>query len=98
MIDGNIQAQGENVVQILVDCKPFFATDVKAVLQNLPAEVIESCQMDFNLWTRSSYKLVDNLLRPTLNNNYFNGSKSNMHYLLIIASLPVKEYRISYLG
>lgn len=43
--DGNIQAQGENVVQILVDGKPFFGNDVKAALQNLPAEVIESIQI-----------------------------------------------------
>lgn len=45
MQDGALQAQGENVVQILVDGKPFFGTDVKAALQNLPAEVIESIQV-----------------------------------------------------
>lgn len=45
MEDGNIQAQGENVVQILVDGKPFFGTDVKAALQNLPAEAIQSIQV-----------------------------------------------------
>ncbi|WP_257666887.1 outer membrane beta-barrel protein [Parapedobacter tibetensis] len=43
--DGSIQAQGENIVQILVDGKPFFGTDVKAALQNLPAEIIESIQV-----------------------------------------------------
>ncbi|WP_224997752.1 TonB-dependent receptor [Cesiribacter sp. SM1] len=43
--DGNIQAQGENVVRILVDGKPFFGTDVKAALQNLPAEVIASVEI-----------------------------------------------------
>lgn len=43
--DGNIQAQGENVVQILVDGKPFFGNDVKAALQNLPAEVIASIEV-----------------------------------------------------
>lgn len=43
--DGAIQAQGENVVQILVDGKPFFGTDVQAALQNLPAEVIQSVQI-----------------------------------------------------
>ncbi|MEB2780541.1 TonB-dependent receptor [Algoriphagus sp. C2-6-M1] len=45
MEDGNIQAQGENVTQILVDGKPFFGTDVKAALQNLPAEVVQSVQV-----------------------------------------------------
>ncbi|MEX2594445.1 MAG: TonB-dependent receptor [Anditalea sp.] len=43
--DGNIQAQGENVVQVLVDGKPFFGNDAKVALQNLPAEVIESVQI-----------------------------------------------------
>lgn len=43
--DGTIQAQGENVVQILVDGKPFFGQDVKTALQNLPAEVVESIQI-----------------------------------------------------
>ncbi|PHN01955.1 TonB-dependent receptor [Flavilitoribacter nigricans] len=43
--DGTIQAQGENVAQILVDGKPFFGNDVKSALQNLPAEVIESVQI-----------------------------------------------------
>ncbi|MGK6350855.1 outer membrane beta-barrel protein [Parapedobacter sp. DT-150] len=43
--DGSIQAQGENVTQILVDGKPFFGTDVKAALQNLPAEIIQSIQV-----------------------------------------------------
>lgn len=43
--DGALQAQGENVVQVLIDGKPFFGRDVKAALQNLPAEVIESVQI-----------------------------------------------------
>ncbi|SKB78209.1 CarboxypepD_reg-like domain-containing protein [Parapedobacter luteus] len=43
--DGNLQAQGENIAQILVDGKPFFGTDVKAALQNLPAEIIQSIQV-----------------------------------------------------
>lgn len=43
--DGTLQAQGENIVQILVDGKPFFGTDVNAALQNLPAEIIESVQI-----------------------------------------------------
>lgn len=45
LLDGAIQAQGENVVQILVDGKPFFGQDVQTALQNLPAEVVESVQI-----------------------------------------------------
>jgi len=43
--DGALQAQGENIGQILVDGKPFFGTDVRTVLQNLPAEVIQSIEI-----------------------------------------------------
>jgi len=43
--DGELQAEGEKVVKILVDGKPFFGQDVKTALQNLPAEVIESVQI-----------------------------------------------------
>jgi hypothetical protein len=45
MEDGVLQAQGENVAQILVDGKPFFGGDVKTALQNLPAEVIQSIEI-----------------------------------------------------
>ena len=43
--DGTLQAQGEVVAQILVDGEPFFGTDVKAALQNLPAEIIQNVQV-----------------------------------------------------
>lgn len=42
---GALQAQGENIAQILVDGKPFFGTDVQAALQNLPSEVIQSIEI-----------------------------------------------------
>lgn len=43
--DGKMQAQGEDVQQILIDGKPFFGTDVNAALQNLPANAIASIQV-----------------------------------------------------
>lgn len=43
--EGALQAQGENIAQILVDGKPFFGTDVRTALQNLPAEVIQSVEI-----------------------------------------------------
>ncbi|MEQ9378688.1 MAG: outer membrane beta-barrel protein [Imperialibacter sp.] len=45
MVDGVMQAQGENVQRILIDGKPFFGGDVQAALQSLPASVIESIQV-----------------------------------------------------
>ena len=43
--DGKMQAQGEDVQQILIDGKPFFGNDVNAALQNLPANAIASIQV-----------------------------------------------------
>jgi hypothetical protein len=43
--NGRIQAQGEDVVQILIDGKRFFGDDADAALRNLPADVIESVQI-----------------------------------------------------
>ncbi|MFN3386575.1 MAG: outer membrane beta-barrel protein [Candidatus Thermochlorobacter sp.] len=42
---GRVQAQGEQVRQVLVDGKPFFGEDPSAVLKNLPAEMIEKIQV-----------------------------------------------------
>jgi hypothetical protein len=44
-VDGKIQAQGEDVKQVLVDGKPFFGDDPNSVLKNLPAEIIEKVQV-----------------------------------------------------
>ncbi|TXK31172.1 outer membrane beta-barrel protein [Pontibacter qinzhouensis] len=43
--DGKIQAQGEDVMEILVDGKRFFEGDVEAALRNLPAEIIQNIQI-----------------------------------------------------
>lgn len=45
IVDGKVQAQGEDVKQVLVDGKPFFGDDANAVLKNLPAEVIDKVQV-----------------------------------------------------
>ena len=42
---GKLQAQGEDVKQVLVDGKPFFGDDPNAVLKNLPAEIIDKIQV-----------------------------------------------------
>lgn len=43
--NGSIKAQGEPITQIYVDGKPFFGTDLKAVTQNFPAEMIDKIQI-----------------------------------------------------
>jgi len=42
---GRVQAQGEDVRQVLVDGKPFFGNDPQAALRNLPAEVIQKIEI-----------------------------------------------------
>ncbi len=43
--NGRVNAQGEQVRQVLVDGKPFFGSDPNAALKNLPAEVIEKIEV-----------------------------------------------------
>lgn len=43
--DGKVQAQGEDVKEVLVDGRSFFGNDPTAALRNLPAEVIERVQI-----------------------------------------------------
>ncbi|MDZ4744420.1 MAG: outer membrane beta-barrel protein [bacterium] len=43
--DGKIQAQGEQVRQVLVDGRQFFGDDPNAALKNLPAEMIDKVQV-----------------------------------------------------
>ena len=43
--DKQITAQGENVVKVLVDGKPFFGNDPYASLKNLPADIIDKVQV-----------------------------------------------------
>jgi hypothetical protein len=43
--DGNIKAQGKNVVKVLVDGKEFFGDDPKVASKNLPAGAIDKVQV-----------------------------------------------------
>lgn len=45
IIDGKVQAQGEEVKKVLVDGKAFFGDDANAVLKNIPAEIIDKVQV-----------------------------------------------------
>ncbi|MGD1008221.1 MAG: outer membrane beta-barrel protein, partial [Ignavibacteriaceae bacterium] len=56
--NGIVQAQGENVTQVLVDGKPFFG-DPNTALQNLPAEVIDKIQVYDQLSDQSQFTGFD---------------------------------------
>lgn len=45
VVDGEVQAQGEKVTEVLVDGKPFFGSDPNSVLKNVPAEMIDQVQI-----------------------------------------------------
>ena len=43
--DGNVTAQGETVTRARINGKDFFGGDIKAAIQNLPAEVVDRIQI-----------------------------------------------------
>ena len=43
--NGQVNAQGEQVKQVLVDGKPFFGQDPKSAMSNIPAEVVQKIQV-----------------------------------------------------
>lgn len=59
VVDGKVQAQGENVTKVLVDGKPFFGDDPSTVLKNLPAEVIDKVQVFDQLSDQSQFTGFD---------------------------------------
>ncbi|MCB9299377.1 MAG: TonB-dependent receptor [Lewinellaceae bacterium] len=77
---GKVQAQGEDVQQVLVDGKPFFGNDPMAALRNLPAEVIDKIQVydqtseqaqfsGFN--TGETTKGINIITKPSMRNGQF---------------------------
>lgn len=43
--NGQVQAQGEQVQEVLVNGKPFFGNDPRIALQNIPADVVDQVQI-----------------------------------------------------
>ncbi len=43
--DGNVTAQGESVTRARINGKDYFGGDIKAAIQNLPAEIVERIQI-----------------------------------------------------
>ncbi|WP_114781870.1 TonB-dependent receptor [Botryobacter ruber] len=57
--DGKIQAQGEEVLEVLVDGKRFFGSDAEAALRNLPAEIVQNIQIFDKLSDQAEFSGVD---------------------------------------
>lgn len=78
--NGTIQAQGEDVKQVLVDGKPFFGNDPMAALKNLPAEVVSKIQVFDQQSDQSQFsgfndgettKTMNIITRPNMRNGQF---------------------------
>lgn len=57
--NGQVQAQGERVQQVMVDGKPFFGNDPNAALKNLPAEVISKIEIFDQQSEQSKFTGID---------------------------------------
>jgi len=77
---GKVQAQGEDVTQVLVDGKPFFGNDPTAALRNLPAEVISKIQVFDQQSEQAQFsgfadgettKTINIITRPNMRNGQF---------------------------
>ncbi len=77
---GKVQAQGEDVKQVLVDGKPFFGNDPTAALRNLPAEVIDKIQVFDQQSEQAQFsgfqdgettKTINIITRPEMRNGQF---------------------------
>lgn len=76
--NGSVKAQGETVTQIYVDGKPFFGTDLKAVTQNFPADLIDKIQIidkksDQALATKVDDGSYERIINVTLKKNMRKG-------------------------
>ena len=78
--NGKVQAQGEEVKEVLVDGRPFFGKDPSAALRNLPAEVIQSIQVFDQKSDQSQFtgfedgettKAINIVTRPNMRNGQF---------------------------
>ncbi len=87
--DGKVQAQGEDVKQVLVDGRPYFGDDPNAVLKNLPAEVIDKIQVFDKKSDQSQFsgyddgntsKTINIVTKPQFRNGVFGKATAGLGY------------------
>lgn len=78
--NGKVQAQGEDVKEVLVDGRPFFGNDPTAALRNLPAEVVGKIQVFDQRSDQANFsgfddgetsKTINIITRPGMRNGQF---------------------------
>ena len=87
--NGQVQAQGEDVKQVLVDGKEFFGNDPTLALRTLPAEVIEKIQVYDQQSDQAQFtgfddgettKTINIITRPEKRNGQFGKSYAGYGY------------------
>lgn len=110
--NGKVQAQGEDVKEVLVDGRPFFGNDPTAALRNLPAEVIEKIQIYDQQSDQAQFtgfddgqtsKTINIITRPGMNNGQFGKvyggyGPDNYYKLGLSGNLFDGDRRISIIG
>lgn len=78
--NGKVQAQGEDVKEVLVDGRTFFGNDPMAALRNLPAEVVSKIQVFDQRSDQANFsgfddgetsKTINIITRPNMRNGQF---------------------------
>ena len=59
VIDGKVEAQGEEVKKVLVDGKEFFGQDVTTALKNLPADMVDRIEVYDKLSDQAEFTGID---------------------------------------
>ncbi|MBC8047351.1 MAG: TonB-dependent receptor [Fimbriimonadaceae bacterium] len=75
---GNIQAQGEDVQQVLVDGKEFFSSDPTVATKNLPADAIDKVQVYDKSSDEAEFTGVDDGMRSKTINLLLKEDKKSM--------------------
>ncbi|MEM6830259.1 MAG: TonB-dependent receptor [Bacteroidota bacterium] len=80
VIDGEVEAQGEQVRRVLVDGKEFFSNDPTLAIKNIPAEVIQKIEVFDQLSEQSQFtgfddgnttKTINIVTKPEARNGQF---------------------------
>jgi len=93
--DGKVQAQGENVAQVLVDGKPFFGSDPDAVLKNLPADVIDKIEVFDQRSEQSRFSGFDDGNTTKTINIITKAEYKNGRFGRIVAGAGTERYKAS---
>ncbi|GAB3529994.1 TonB-dependent receptor [Pontibacter brevis] len=89
--DGNISVQGERVTRIFVDGKEFFGGDLRAAINNLPADAIENVQVIDAKSEEAQFSGVDDGRREKVVNLTLKEDSRNTGYGKVTAGIGTHQ-------